>query len=96
MTSPRKCDPRTGLRSDLLPFSESLRMMRSEWMVQWCNGFHLGCLLSPKDGGCGTMGPLPNGRTSWLMINEGDPITTEPSPGMRFQVVKGWWTCFFF
>ena len=25
---------------------------------------------SPKESGCGTVGPLPNGRTSWL-INGG-------------------------
>ena len=36
----------------------------------------------PKDQ---VVGHLPNGRTSWL-INGGDPITTEPSPGMIFQV----------
>ena len=36
---------------------------------------------SPKD----RVGLIVNGRTLWL-INGGDPITTEASPGMILQV----------
>ena len=36
------------------------------------------------------MGPLPNGRTSWLIIG-GDPITTYPSPGSPSSKYLGSW-----
>ena len=56
--------------------------MTCKWLVK-----NHGDRKSPKDR---VVGPLPNGRTPWL-VNEGDPLTTCPSPGMILQVGSIHW-----